>query len=59
MDLGLGGRVAFISGASKGIGRATALALADEGMDVALVARNADYARLVNAYETEAAEVTR
>ena len=40
MDLGLSGRVALISGASKGIGRATALALAGEGMDVVLVARN-------------------
>jgi NAD(P)-dependent dehydrogenase (short-subunit alcohol dehydrogenase family) len=42
MDLGLSGRVALISGASKGIGRATALALAAEGMDVTLVARNLD-----------------
>jgi 3-oxoacyl-[acyl-carrier protein] reductase len=40
MDLGLKNCVALISGASKGIGRATALALADEGMDVALIARN-------------------
>ena len=42
MDLGLSGRVALISGASKGIGRATALALAAEGMDVTIVARNRD-----------------
>lgn len=51
MDLGLSGRVAVVAGASKGIGRACALALAREGCDVALLARDA--ARL----ETAAAEV--
>lgn len=36
MDLGLQGRVAFITGGSRGIGRATALAYAREGARVAI-----------------------
>lgn len=40
MELGLKGRVALVSGASQGIGRATALAFAAEGAHVAICARN-------------------
>jgi 2-deoxy-D-gluconate 3-dehydrogenase len=38
----LTGRKAFVTGASRGIGRAIAVAYADAGADVALVARGAD-----------------
>lgn len=40
MDLGLSGRVAVVTAASKGLGRATAQALAAEGAKVVLNARN-------------------
>jgi 3-oxoacyl-[acyl-carrier protein] reductase len=40
MDLGLGERVAFITGGSQGIGRATALRFSSEGAFVAVTYRN-------------------
>ena len=42
MNLGLDGKRALVSGASRGIGRAIALALAAEGVRVAAVARGAE-----------------
>ncbi|HVV88465.1 MAG TPA: SDR family oxidoreductase [Kofleriaceae bacterium] len=42
MDLGLEGKRAIVAGASRGIGRAIALALAGEGARVAAVARGAE-----------------
>lgn len=40
MDLGLSGKVAIVAGASRGIGKATALALAGEGARVVMAARD-------------------
>jgi 3-oxoacyl-[acyl-carrier protein] reductase len=47
MDTGLGGKVAMVSGASKGIGRAIAEKLAVEGVRLSLCARGADQLRAV------------
>ncbi len=40
MDLGLKGKVAFVAAGSKGLGKATALALAEEGANVMISSRN-------------------
>lgn len=42
MDLGISGRKALLTGASRGLGKACALALAHEGVEVTIVARTRD-----------------
>lgn len=45
MNLGLDGKVAIVAGASRGIGKATAIALAGEGAQVVMAARDQDELR--------------
>ena len=40
MDLGLSGKKAIVTGSTRGIGRAIANLLADEGVDLAICSRN-------------------
>jgi NAD(P)-dependent dehydrogenase (short-subunit alcohol dehydrogenase family) len=54
MDLGLKGRRALIAGASKGLGKACAKALADEGARIFICARNKEALKRV-ASECDAA----
>ena len=42
MDLGMAGKVAMVTGASRGLGRFMALRLAEEGCDLAICARSAE-----------------
>ena len=55
MDLGIAGRVALVTAASKGLGRATAVALAQEGAKVVICARGAE---ALAATEAELAALT-
>jgi 3-oxoacyl-[acyl-carrier protein] reductase len=49
MDLHLAGKAAIVTGGSRGIGRAIALALADEGVRVAICARGEEALRATEA----------
>ena len=42
MDLGIEGRVALITGGSRGLGRQCAISLASEGVNVAICGRTKD-----------------
>ena len=53
MDLGLKGKTALVCGASRGLGKACAFALAHEGVNLTIVARDRD------ALELTAAEIAR
>ena len=55
MDLGIAGKVALVTAASKGLGRASAVALAQEGAKVAICARGEEALRSA---EAELAQVT-
>jgi short-subunit dehydrogenase len=44
MELGLQNKNALVCGSTQGIGKATAFALAKEGVNVTLIARNKEHA---------------
>ncbi len=58
MDLGIRGRKALLSGASRGLGKACAMALAQEGVDVTIFARTASTLEVTCAEIREATGVT-
>ncbi len=57
MDLGLKGKVAFIAGASKGLGRAVAEELAAEGASLIICARNPETLKTVGEKIAETSRV--
>ena len=57
MDLGLGNRIAFVAGASSGLGRAAARVLVEEGAHVALCSRSQERIRRAAEQIAEAAGV--
>jgi NAD(P)-dependent dehydrogenase (short-subunit alcohol dehydrogenase family) len=57
MDLDLNGKTAIVTGGSRGIGKAIALALAREGVDVAIVARDKQALEAARAEIAKAANV--
>jgi 3-oxoacyl-[acyl-carrier protein] reductase len=58
VDLGIRGRKALLVGASRGLGKACALALAHEGVDVTIVARKRDTLERTAAEVRDATGVT-
>src|SRR6195256_705737 len=57
MDLGIRGRKALLSGASRGLGKACAFALAREGVEVTIVARTRDVLEQTGAEIASATDV--
>ena len=57
MDLGIAGRVALVTAASKGLGKASALALAGEGAHVVICARGEESLRAAEAELAARSEV--
>jgi 3-oxoacyl-[acyl-carrier protein] reductase len=57
MDLGIRGKKALLTGASRGLGKACALALAQEGVDVTIVARRREPLEKAGAEIAAAADV--
>ena len=53
MDLGLRGRTAVVNGASRGLGRAVAIALGSEGADLVITARDSEALAVVEKELTE------
>ncbi len=58
MDLGLDGKVAIVTGAGRGLGRAAAEALVGEGVKVLAVARSEDELQSLRAIAPERIEIT-